>query len=165
LVKRGLNVDYYGLDSSPKVVAVARNSFKTLGLDPGRIILGTAEDLYGLKFDLGVVINFLTFRPDFREPLDRLSDLGISALVVRDNFGPKTEITWATDGYLDEGYNHLHGYWNRWSQDEAREFLRSRGFTVRAEVDRRTKGAVELVVGKPYYWSWLVAHRPPNLGA
>jgi SAM-dependent methyltransferase len=160
LNRRGLSVEYYGLDVSPKIVAAARRAFSELGLDPKRIILGAAEDLSGAPFDIAAVINFLTFRPDFREPLDRLCDLGVRAMVIRDNFGPKTEILWERDGFLDEGRNHLRGYWNRWETGEVRSFLESRGFYVREVEDLRTKGGVETVVGKPYYWSWLVASRP-----
>jgi SAM-dependent methyltransferase len=160
LAKRGLLVDYYGLDSSPKIVAQARRAFQELGLDPGRIILGAVEDLAGLSFDLAAIVNVLSFRPDFREPLDRLVDCGVRAMVIRDNFGPRTEIRWEKDGFLDEGFNHLHGYWNRWAVAEVQEFLTSRGFTSQAVEDRRTRGQVEAVVGKPYHWSWLVALRP-----
>ncbi|MDR1870372.1 MAG: class I SAM-dependent methyltransferase [Deltaproteobacteria bacterium] len=159
LVRRGLKVDYYGLDSSPKAVRRARFAFKKLGLDPKRIIAGAVEDLYGFQFDLAAVINVLTFRPDFREPLDRLVDAGVKALVVRDNFGPETVIRWEIDGYLDEGYNHLKGYWNRWSLSEVQDFLASRGFQSALYEDQRTRGQMELVVDKPYYWSWLTAWR------
>jgi SAM-dependent methyltransferase len=159
LKKRGLEVDYYGLDYSPKMVAQAQKALAQLGLDPRRIILGAIADLSGFSFELGILINTLTFCPDFREPLDRLVDTGLTALVIRDNFGPKTVIRWETDGYLDEGYNHLKGYWNQWSVAEVREFLGSRGFETREVMDRRTQGQVEMVVDKPYYWSWLVAFR------
>jgi SAM-dependent methyltransferase len=159
LARRGLAVDYFGLDSSPKVVAQARRAFAELGLDPTRILLGAVEDLRDEKFELAAFINVLSFRPDYREPVDRVLDCGVKALVVRDNFGPKTEIRWETDGFLDDGYNHLKGYWNRWSTEEFQDFLATRGFWAQTEEDRRTRGQMELVVGKPYYWSWLVAQR------
>jgi SAM-dependent methyltransferase len=159
LARRGLKVDYYGLDSSPQTVALAQAAFRTLGLEPRRLVLGALADLAGWKFELAAVINTLSFNPDFREPLDRILDCGVRALVIRDNFGPQTVIRWEPDGYLDEGHNHLRGYWNQWSLAETREFLASRGFQSQAVEDRRVRGQVEMVVGKPYRWSWLVAVR------
>ncbi|MDR1578448.1 MAG: class I SAM-dependent methyltransferase [Deltaproteobacteria bacterium] len=159
LKKRGLLVDYFGLDSSHKMVGRARKAFEVLGLDPQRILLGAVEDLWERRFELAVVINVLTFCPDFREPLDRLVDAGVKALVIRDNFGPTTTIRWEPDGYLDEGFNHLKGYWNQWGKDEVSLFFQSRGFRTEFVLDRRTQGQVEMVVDKPYHWSWLVASR------
>jgi SAM-dependent methyltransferase len=157
LARRGINVDYYGLDKSPQVAQTAREAFKTKGLDPQRILTGSMEDLCGLTFDLGVIINTLTFCADFREPLDRIINTGVRGLVIRDNFGPQTVIRWEEDGFLDEGFNHLCGYWNRWSTREVTEFLAKRAFETKIVLDQRTKGQMELVVNKPYYWSWLVA--------
>jgi SAM-dependent methyltransferase len=159
LKRRGLSADYFGLDSSRQAVRTARAAFETLGLDRGRIILGRVEDLFGLEFDLAVIINTMTFCADFRQPLDRIIDTGVRAVVIRDNFGPETEIRWEPDGFLDEGFNHLCGYWNRWSEAAVADFFSQRGFATKKVMDNRTKGQMELVVNKPYYWSWLLAWR------
>ncbi len=157
--KRGLAVEYHGLDYSPALIAVGRKVLPPLGLPAERLVCGTIEDLHGQTFDLVALLNTLTFCPDFRAPLDRLAGTGASVILIRDNFGPATVIRWEPDGYLDPGYNHLKAYWNQWSTDEAAGFLGEYGYRVTPIRDRRTGGQMELVVGKPYYWSWLLAER------
>jgi hypothetical protein len=141
------------------MVSLAKKASSDLGFDPDKIILGDIACLKGLSCDVAVMINTLSFNPDFRAPLERLSETGAKALIIRDNFGPSTQIRWDIDGYLDPGYNHLKGYWNRWSMPEVKGFLEERGFSCAFLADERTKGRVEMVVDKPYRWSWLVAQR------
>jgi SAM-dependent methyltransferase len=159
LVRRGLLADYYGLDYSPSLVRLAKAAFKKQGLDPQKIILGDVRDLRDFACDIALVVNTLSFNPDFRAPLDRLSQTGCSVMVIRDNFGAKTLVRYEIDGFLDQGFNHLKGYWNCWSVSEVSNFLSDYSFKVKYFIDRRTQGKVELVVGKPYHWSWLVAER------
>jgi SAM-dependent methyltransferase len=159
LVRRGFKADYHGLDYSPSIVEVARKSLEKFGLEPAKIKLQDVCDLSGLRFDAVVMINTLSFNPDFRAPLDRLTQTKAKVIVIRDNFGPKTVIKWETDGFLDRGFNHLKGYWNQWSKKEIESFLASLGYSSSFVSDSRTKGKIEMVVGKPYRWSWLVAKR------
>jgi len=157
--RRGLAVEYHGLDYSPGLIAMGREELGRQGLPPARLQCGRIEDLRGQSFDLVTLINTLSFGPDFREPLYRLSETGAKVILIRDNFGPETVIRWEIDGYLDPGYNHLKAYWNRWSRAEVTAFLAEYGFTATEIADRRTGGQVEMVVDKPYYWSWLMALR------
>ncbi|MDR2300647.1 MAG: class I SAM-dependent methyltransferase [Deltaproteobacteria bacterium] len=159
LKRRGLEVDYRGLDYSPSIVAVARKAFIELGLDPQKIILGDLRDLTGFECDLAAMINVLSFNADFREPLNRLAETGARVLVIRDFFGPKTVITYETDGFLDNGFNHLKGYWNEWSSPEVADCLSALGYQANFLIDKRTQGQTELVVNKPYRWSWLLAEK------
>ena len=158
--KRSLAIDYHGLDYSPVLVEIGQKILPGHGLPADRLICGAIEDLADQAFDLVVLLNTLTFCPDYRQPLDRLAETGARVIIIRDNFGPQTIIRWETDGYLDYGYNHLKAYWNQWNTSEVAAFLSSYGFTVEQREDRRTQGQTELVVDKPYHWSWLVASRP-----
>jgi hypothetical protein len=142
------------------MVKIARSAFRKIGLDPARIILDDVCDLSGFDFQLVVMINTLSFNADFRKPIDRLVETGAKVLVIRDNFGPKTVVKWELDGFLDLGFNHLKGYWNQWSRQEVADFLHQVGYRTTFVDDLRTKGKTELVVNKPYRWSWLVADRP-----
>ena len=155
--KRDLEVEYTGLDYSPGLIEIGRRILPGHGLPADRLVCGRIEDLHDLSFDLAALLNTLTFCPDFREPLDRLIATGARVIVIRDNFGPQTVIRWETDGYLDEGYNHLKAYWNQWSLKEVRDFFSRFNYRTEEVVDRRVGGRMELVVDKPYYWSWLVA--------
>jgi len=155
--KRGLAVDYFGLDYSPTLIEIGREALPRHGLPAERLICGAIEDIHGQAYDLVALLNTLTFCPDYREPLDRLISTGPEILIIRDNFGPTTIRRWEIDGYLDDGYNHLKAYWNQWGADEVTEFLAGYGYEVDPIADKRANGRVEMVVDKPYYWSWLVA--------
>lgn len=157
--KRGLELEYHGLDYSPSLIEIGRRILPALGLAAERLHCGAIEDLAASNFEMAALINTLTFCPDFRQPLDRLASSGIEVLLIRDNFGPETLIRWEEDGYLDEGYNHLKAYWNQWNKAEIIPFLTEYGFEVTEIADRRCHGQMEPVVGKPYYWSWLLAVR------
>jgi len=156
---RGLAVEYHGLDYSPGLIEIGRRILPAHGVPAERLLCGRLEDLSGREFEAAALVNILTFCADFREPLERLAETGLKALVVRDNFGDRTMIRWETDGFLDPGWNHLKGYWNQWSRAEVTAFLEERGFVVTPVEDARTRGRAEMVVGKPYYWSWLAAFR------
>lgn len=157
--RRGLAVEYHGLDYSPSLIIIGREELTPQGLPPERLQTGRIEDLRSQSYDLITVINTLSFGPDFREPLYRLAETGAKVILIRDNLGPETVIRWEIDGYLDPGYNHLKAYWNQWKTSEVADFLAEYGFVAQEIEDRRTRGQVEMVVDKPYYWSWLVAVR------
>lgn len=157
--QRDLTVEYYGLDYSPSLIAMGREELEPQGLPPERLQTGRIEDLRSQSFDLVTLINTLSFGPDFREPLYRLAETGARVILIRDNFGPETVVRWEIDGYLDPDYNHLKAYWNRWSTAEVTAFLAECGYKATEIADRRTGGQVEMVVDKPYYWSWLMAVR------
>lgn len=157
--RRALDVEYHGLDYSPGLIDIGREELGRLGLPPERLHVGRIEDLRGRSFDLVTLINTLSFGPDFRQPLDRLAETGAGVILIRDNFGPETVVRWEIDGYLDPGYNHLKAYWNCWGRVEVTDFLKAYGYSVSEIVDRRTGGQTEMVVDKPYHWSWLLARR------
>jgi SAM-dependent methyltransferase len=161
LKRRGLKTDYRGLDSSPSMVKIAKSAFRKLGLDPSKITLGDVRDLKDFRCQIVVMINTLSFNADFRQPLDRLAATGARALIIRDFFASKTIVKYEIDGFLDPGFNHLKGYWNQWSRTEVSKFLSSLGYRSTFVPDTRSKGKIELVVNKPYRWSWLVAEKLP----
>jgi SAM-dependent methyltransferase len=159
LKRGGLLFDYFGLDYSPSFVKVAREALVRFGQDPSSIMLENISDLTSFYCQAAVVINTLTFCPDFRAPLDRIIDTGAEIILIRDNFGQETKILWETDGYLDEGFNHLKGYWNKWSMEELDQFFKVNSFKTSWIEDKRTAGLEELVVDKSYNWSWLLAKK------
>jgi SAM-dependent methyltransferase len=159
--RRGLGLGYLGVDYSPSFIEAGRGIFESLSLDPESLALESLDEISGLDIQAAVLLNTLSFNPDCRRILDRIIENGAEALVVRDNFGPETEIRWERDGFLDEGFNHLKGYWNRWGRAEVESFLDSLGFDSMWIEDGRTKGLPEMVVGKPYTWGFLLARKRP----
>jgi hypothetical protein len=159
LIKRGLDLDYHGLDYSPSYIEIGKMAFSELSFDPERLFLESLDDLYGHDFNVALIINVMSFNPDFRRILGRLVENGAETIIVRDNFGEKTVIRWDIDGFLDEGFNHLKAYWNLWGRNEVETFLNDLGYRVSFLEDKRTKGEVELVVGKPYTWEFLLAQK------
>jgi SAM-dependent methyltransferase len=159
LRRRNFNFSYYGLDSSPAMIEIAREVLLGYGLGAERCILGDIRDLTNFKCQIVALINTLSFNSDFRAIIERLADTQAEVILIRDNFGPQTEIKWETDSFLDPGFNHLKAYWNRWSISEVQEFLCDLGYSVRLIEDKHTQGQMELVVNKPYYWSWILASK------
>jgi SAM-dependent methyltransferase len=157
--RRGLAVEYHGLDYSPTLIGIGRDILpQAAGLPMERLRIGAIENLSD-PHDVVVCLNTLSWCPDFRLTLDRLASAARQYLVIRDNLGPETVVRWEEDGYLDDGYNHLKAYWNQYSERDMTAFLDDMGFDVDPIVDQRTGGAVEMVVGKPYFWKFLLARR------
>jgi SAM-dependent methyltransferase len=156
--RRCIDIEYYGLDYSPSLIDIGRRYLPQAGLPPERLMVGAIEDLTG-QYDWVICFNTLSWCPDFRRPLDRLASAARHYLLLRTNLGDRTLYRWEIDGYLDSGYNHLKAYWNQYSEIEVTAFLNDLGFDVTPIIDRRTNGAMEPVVGKPYYWKILLAKR------
>jgi SAM-dependent methyltransferase len=156
--RRGLDTEYFGLDYSPTLIDIGRKHLPAAGLDPNRLQVMAIEDIEDL-YDAVLCFNTLSWCPDFRQPLDRLCQAARQYILIRTNLGPQTVYRWEADGYLDEGYNHLKAYWNQYSEDEVTTFMQDMGFEVEPIVDRRTGGATEMVVGKPYHWKLLFGKR------
>jgi SAM-dependent methyltransferase len=152
--RRNIEIEYYGIDYSPSLIQIGRgNTF--LG---NRLRVMAIEDL-DEEYDIVVCFNTLSWCPDFRRPLERLCGAARKYILIRTNLGNKTVYRWELDGFLDEDYNHLKAYWNQYSEAEVRAFMDDMGFEVTPIIDSRTKGRMELVVGKPYYWKLLFGRR------
>jgi SAM-dependent methyltransferase len=160
LIKRGLDINYYGLDYSPSFISIGKEAYMKKGLDPERLFALSIDELYGFPIDIALYLNVLSFNPDFRRPLFRAVENGAKHILVRDSFGDKTIIRWEPDDYLDKGKTHLRSYWNEWSRAEVEEFFKSLGWkSVVFIKDARTGGETELVVGKPYHWEFMLAEK------
>ena len=160
--RRNLDVDYFGIDYSPSLIQIGRDNLcPASGLPENRLTCQAIEDL-DQTFDLVICFNTLSWCADFRRPLDRLCAAARKALLIRTNLGRETIYRWETDGYLDDGYNHLKAYWNQYAEDEVTSFIEEQGFKVVPITDARTGGRMEPVVGKPYFWKLLLAERLIN---
>ena len=156
--RRNLDIEYYGLDYSPSLIDIGRRELASAGLPPERLQAGTIENIHE-TYDAVICCNTLSWCPDFRQPLERLLSAARKFIVIRTNLGAETVYRYEPDGYLDDGYNHLKAYWNQYSEADMSAFMREMGFEVTPIVDRRTGGKLELVVGKPYFWKFLLGRR------
>ena len=117
------------------------------------------EDLYGETYDVVVCFNTLLYSPNYHLPLERLAQAARHYLVIRTLLGPRTVYRYEEDGYLDEGWNHLRAYFNIYSMNAVKKFLRDLGFRVSHIVDRRTNDQPEVVIGKIHPWRILLCQR------
>lgn len=155
---RGLEIEYYGIDYSPSLIEIGRRNIGKSGLPPEQLKVGAIEDL-DETYDAVICFNTLSWCPDFRRPVEMLCRAAKKYILIRTNLGKKTMYRWETDGYLDEGYNHLKAYWNMYSEKEITDFMSEMGFEVEPIIDARTGGVMEEVVGKPYFWKLLLGRR------
>lgn len=154
-----LEVEYYGIDSCPEYITIGQQQMPDQGLSRQRLRQMSIEDLYGETYHIVVCFNTLLYCPNYHLPLERLADATEKYLVIRTLLGPKTRYRFEFDGYLDEGFNHLKAYFNIFSMDVVKLFLRRKGFTVEELVDRRTNDQPETVIGKVHPWRILLCTR------
>jgi SAM-dependent methyltransferase len=156
---RGFRPDWYGLDYTPKMIALAREELAPRArLDPGRFRLGAIEAL-DEDFDTVLCFNVLTNSPHYAQPLERLLRHTRRRLLLREAMGDELIVRYTPDPYLDEGARHIRVYHNQYPLAEVRAFIEEHGFTVTPIRDERTGDGTELVVDIPHSWRILLAER------
>lgn len=162
LRKRGLPVEYFGIDAAPTLIEIGRRFLPAYGLPPENLQVIRIEDLDG-EADHVVCMNVLSNLDNYHRPLERMLKCARKTLILRESCKDEAEYAYVRDEYLDEGCD-LAVYVNGYSAREVMAFVEAQGFHVRAVQDRRTGGRPELVIGYPHYWTFLVAVRPPGPG-
>jgi SAM-dependent methyltransferase len=160
LALRDVPVEYFGLDYTPEIVALAHEELCPLaGLPVNRIQLGWIEHLQS-SFDNVLCFNVLTNSPHYGLPLERALKAARRRVILRESLwdGPLV-VRYTPDPYLDEGKRHIRVYHNTYPLGEVAEFCESYGFRVTQIPDRRTNDQPELVVDIPHYWRILHAER------
>jgi SAM-dependent methyltransferase len=157
LRKRGIEVEYWGVDASDALLEIGREELPVHGLPAERLRTIRLEDLDG-SVDHVVCMNVLSNIDNYHRPLERLLGMARRSLILRESLGQGSSYTYVRDEFLDPGVD-LRVHVNRYDQREVMAFVESYGFSVRHEVDRRTNGKPELVIGHPHHWTFLVARR------
>jgi SAM-dependent methyltransferase len=157
LQSRGLEVDYYGLDAAPTLLAIGRDILGAQGLPKGRLLVGRIEDLTG-SVDHVVCINVISNIDNFHRPLERMLAVARRSVIMRESIGEGAEYKYVHDRYLDPDVK-LWVHVNRYDADDIRQFCEERGFDVALATDRRSGGQPELVIDYPHHWKFLVADR------
>lgn len=157
LRRRGLALEYWGMDRTQAFVEIAREELPEFGLPPERILHGEIEYAEGVA-DHVVCMNVLSNIDNWHRALDRLASIARHSLILRESLRPMAEYSLVTDRFLDPEVD-LKVHVNAYARLEMDRFLAERGFTTRLIVDERTGGQPEDVIGYPHWWTFLVAER------
>lgn len=160
LKKRNIDVEYYGLDASPSLLAIGQDILPGHGLPSDRLMEMAIEDLNG-EIDHAVCLNVLTNIDNYHRPLERLLRLAKRSVILRESFSDdpsRIGCRYVRDAYLDPGTD-LKVHVNTYPLAEVLAFIRDHGFEARVEIDRRSGGQVEYVIDHPHYWTFVVAER------
>lgn len=158
-LKRGVDVEYHGLDYTPEMIELARGEMcPRSGLTQDRFVLGSIENL-DREFDNVVCFNVLTNNPHYALPLERLLRCARKRVVIRESLGDNLIVRYTPDPYLDEGKRHIRVYHNTYPIQEVISFMEEHGFRVSRVVDWRSQDGVEMVVDIPHQWRILLGER------
>lgn len=157
--KRGLGLEYNGLDYTPEMIEAARAELcPRARLSPDAFSLGAIENL-DREFDNVVCFNVLTNSPHYALPLERLLACTRKRLLLRENLADALNVSFTPDPYLDEDKRHIRVYHNAYPLDEVMRFIKDAGFRVTRVRDQRSNDGTEMVVDIPHTWRILVAER------
>lgn len=157
LRKRGLALEYHGVDATAVFIERGREALAPAGLAADRLVCGRLEDLDG-AVDHVLCMNVLSNLDNYHRPLERLLGMARRSLVLRESIKDGAEYRYVEDKYLDGG-RPLRVHVNAYDRRDIMAFIRDLGFEVREVVDRRSGGGPELVIDYPHYWTFLVAVR------
>ena len=158
-VKRGVDVEYHGLDYTPAMIELARTELcPQAGLAPDRFVLGSIENL-DREFDNVVCFNVLTNNLHYGLPLERLLLCTKKRIVIRESLADKLVIRYTPDPYLDESRRYIRVYHNTYPIQEVISFMEEHGFHVTRIMDWRSQDGVEMVVDIPHQWRILLGER------
>lgn len=157
LVRRGIPVEYWGLDSAPSLIEIGRREMPACGLAAERLRHMRLEDLDG-RMDHVVCLNVLSNLDNYHRPLERLLRCAAKSLILRESAGSEPSCLYVRDEYLDPEVD-LKVYVQTYPLDEMKSFMESHGFSVQVVEDRRTRGRPELVIGYPHHWKFFLARR------
>ena len=155
LRRLGVDVEYYGIDASPALIAIGREYMPAHGLASERLVTMRIEDLTG-EVDHTLCMNVLSNIDNYQRPLERLLKITRKSLVLRESLKIGASYSYVKDEFLDPGCD-LKVYVNAYDRDEVCDFIRSYGFEPEIFTDHRTEGRPELVIGYPHYWTFVRA--------
>jgi SAM-dependent methyltransferase len=157
VASRNLELEYYGIDAAPSLIAIGTEELPRFGLPAGRLTTLRLEDLDG-EVDHAVCINVLSNIDNYHRPLERLLSMARRSVILRESLKAGAEYSWVKDQFLDPGID-LSVHINHYDVDDLTKFIAARGFRPRVVQDRRSGGQPELVIGIPHHWTFIVAER------
>jgi SAM-dependent methyltransferase len=150
-------VEYYGIDCSPSLLAIGRESLPAYGLPAERLIDLRLEDLRA-QVDHVVCVNVLSNIDNYHRPLERLLLAARRSLILRESIGESSLYSYVVDRYLDPGVE-LRVHVNRYARAELVAFIEGYGFEVRIHGDEHSGGQPQNVIDHPHWWTFVEAVR------
>lgn len=155
LRRRGIPVEYHGVDASATLVEIGREELPRSGLPAERLQAIRIEDLDG-EADHVVCVNVLSNLDNWHRPFERLLRIARKSVVLRESLADEAAYSYVHDRYLDEGVE-LRVHVNTYPRAELASFAAAEGFDLRYVVDRRTGGKPEMVIDHAHHWTFAVA--------
>ena len=157
LCSRNISADYFGIDASPGLIEIGRNSLPKFGLPADRLSVQRIEDTAGTCEHV-VCLNVLSNIDNYHRPLERMLLMARKSVILRESLKDGGMYQYVKDNFLDAGVD-LKVHVNHYDIGEVTAFISDYGFDVEHVVDRRTGGKPEPVIGHNHYWTFLVATR------
>jgi SAM-dependent methyltransferase len=157
LRRRGMDLAYWGIDASPRLVELGRGELARFGLAPERLQAIRIEDFRG-EADHVLCMNVLSNIDNYHRPLERLLQAARKSLILRESAKDGARYSWVRDAYLDPGVE-LNVHVNAYDAAELMRFMDGYGFAVERIADRRAGNAPENVIGHPHWWTFFRARR------
>ena len=157
LRKRNIPVNYFGIDSTPRFITIAKKYLPEFGLHPNNLSNLRIEDMRA-DVDHVICINVLTNIDNYHKPLERILLAAHKSVILRESCDDNSSYRYVRDNYLDNNIA-LNVHINTYSLSDISSFIKNYGFNVEVIVDERTKNMGENVIGYPHYWKFLVCKR------
>jgi len=157
LRRRGIALEYFGIDATDPFIVVGQNELATFGLPENRLRTLRIEDFQG-SADHVLCMNVLSNIDNYHRPLERLLKAARKSVILRESIKDGSSYSYVRDNFIDPDVN-LHVHVNTYDRSELVAFIERYGFAAREVVDRRTGGQPEMVIGHPHHWTFLVATR------
>lgn len=157
LQKRGLDTEYFGVDSTLELIEIGRREMQKFGLHPDQLIHCRIEDV-NADVDHVICLNVLSNIDNFHRPLERLLLSARKSVIIRESMSNISSLNYVRDKFLDDGIA-LNVHINTYKLQEVLDFINGYGFDTEVIVDRRTNGKVESIIGHPHYWKFIKACR------
>jgi SAM-dependent methyltransferase len=157
LRRRGIVLEYYGIDATAPFIELGRRELEAFGLPPDRLHHVRIEDFQG-GVDHVLCMNVLSNIDNYHRPLERLLKAARKSLILRESIKEGSAYSYVRDNFLDPGVD-LHVHVNAYDRSELIAFMERYGFAAREVADRRSGGRPEMVIGHPHHWTFLVATR------
>ena len=157
LRRRGMDLAYWGIDASSRLIEIGRAELPAFGLPAERLQVIRIEDFQG-QADHVVCMNVLSNIDNYHRPLERLLKAARKSLILRESATSGSRYSWVPDEYLDEGVD-LNVHVNAYDTAELTAFIVRYGFVVERIPDRRSGAGPENVIGYPHWWTFFRAVR------